>query len=232
MTYKIGLVFMMILLVSDLFAGQGKIRISSDQEGAYIFIDGKKKAMTGEGFTTILLDEGDHVVKVVKSIDSHWQYVAKKSVFIGDDTSIKISLTLKKKMTEKGKTAQKKRWKRDANVVIDKKQNLMWQDNSSAGSTQRDWSGAKSYCRNLSLAGYSDWRLPSYDELLSIVDYDRYKPAIFSLFKNTASSFYWSSSVSVSRSSYAWYVDFSDGYTDDDGSKTYKHYVRCVRAGQ
>lgn len=39
MTYRVGLVFMMILLVSDLFAGQGKIRISSDQEGAYIYID-------------------------------------------------------------------------------------------------------------------------------------------------------------------------------------------------
>ncbi len=122
MAYRVGLVLMMILLASDLFAGQGKIRISSDQEGAYIYIDGKKKAMTGEGFTTILLDEGDHVVKVVKSIDSHWQYVAQKSIFVGDDTSIKISLKLKKKMTEKGKTAQKKRWKRDGTIVIDKKQ--------------------------------------------------------------------------------------------------------------
>ncbi len=226
MTSRVGLVLMMILLVSDLFAGQGKIRISSDKEGAYIYIDGKKKAMTGEGFTTILLDEGDYEVTVIKAINKQWQYEAQKSVFIGEDTSIKISLELKKKMTEAGKSALKERWERKGDIVIDKKKNLMWQDNSSAKSVKRDWSGAKRYCQNLSLGGYSDWRLPDYYELLSIVDYDRHHPAIVSLFKNTNSGGYCSSSIYDGSSSY--FVFFDKGSASAEGKKL-EAYIRCVR---
>jgi hypothetical protein len=32
------------------------------------------------------------------------------------------------------------------------------------------WHSAVSYCRNLRLAGYSDWRLATLDELASLVD--------------------------------------------------------------
>ena len=234
MRYRVGLVFMMILLVSDLFAGQGRIRISCDREGAYIYVDGKKKAMTGSGFTKMFLDEGDHEIRVTKSIDEFYVYEAKKNIFVGEETSTDIHFELKRELTAKGraKKANKiKHLKRVGNIVIDKKRNLMWQDDVSAKSVKRDWSGAKRYCQNLSLGGYSDWRLPDYYELVSIVDYDRYDPAIFSLFKNTASDYYWSSSVYVSYSSNAWGVQFSDGSTYYT-SKTNKRYVRCVRVGQ
>jgi hypothetical protein len=46
---------------------------------------------------------------------------------------------------------------------------LMWtkQDN---GSAMNYWNDAKNYCTNLKLGGYSNWRLPSFDELQSIYD--------------------------------------------------------------
>lgn len=45
---------------------------------------------------------------------------------------------------------------------------LMW----TAKDNGRDisWRNAVKYCQNLSLAGYSDWRLPSIDELQNIYD--------------------------------------------------------------
>ena len=56
-------------MVTSLYAGKGKIRVSSKPSGAYIYVDGKKKAMTGEGFTSILLEEGEHIIKVEKEGD-------------------------------------------------------------------------------------------------------------------------------------------------------------------
>lgn len=227
-----------LLMVSSLFAGQGKVRITSDKEGAYIYVDGKKKAMTGEGFTSILLEEGDHTIKVVKPIDELSQYAQSKEVFVGAETSVKLSFALQKEMTAKGKALQAQkdasklaRFSRSDQVVTDSELGLMWQDDSAAKSVKKSWSSAKSYCTNLALAGYSDWRLPSYEELLSIVDYDRYKPAIMPAFHNVASLYYWSSSVAVSDAKYAWDVNFKSGNTGY-GSKAGEGYVRCVRGRQ
>ncbi len=51
---------------------------------------------------------------------------------------------------------------------IDQSTGLVWagKDNGEDVSPRK----AKSYCQNLSLAGYSDWRLPTLAELVSIYD--------------------------------------------------------------
>jgi hypothetical protein len=118
-----------------------------------------------------------------------------------------------------------------ANTVYDASTGLRWQDDSDAKTLKRDWKGAKSYCENLTLDGYRDWRLPSIKELQSIVDITKYDPAIKAGFSNTASSWYWSASPHVDNDSYAWIVRFHDGGTGYN-SKTYKYYVRCVRGRQ
>ena len=45
---------------------------------------------------------------------------------------------------------------------------LVWAANDNGKDVT--WDNALKYCRNLSLAGYSDWRLPSIDELQGIYD--------------------------------------------------------------
>lgn len=76
---------------------------------------------------------------------------------------------------------------------------------------------------------YSDWRLPTITELLTLVDYTKYEPA--SSILGIKSSFYWSSTVYASCARYAWNIYFISGSTNID-EKRYKLYVRCVRDGE
>lgn len=116
-----------------------------------------------------------------------------------------------------------------ANIVKDKRTNLMWQDNDDAKSIKKDWDNARKYCANLTLGGYDDWRLPSIEELRSLVDYSLYRPAINLPFKNAADgASYWSSTSNANNSSYAWIVNFEYGHVYRI-SKSYVDFVRCVR---
>jgi len=147
MTKKLSLVLTALLLsTATLYAGKGKVRIASDKEGAYIYVDGKKKAMTGEGFSSILLEEGEHKIRVAKEIDENYMYVQTKKVFVGEDSSTKLSFKLKRKMTAQGKVAEqnkRRRWQRSGSTVTDVKLGLEWQDNSKAKTNKRKWSSAK-----------------------------------------------------------------------------------------
>jgi len=115
--------------------------------------------------------------------------------------------------------------------VTDNVTGLQWQDNEEAKTVKKNWEDAKSYCLALSLGGQSDWRLPTHKELKTIIDYGKTDPAIYSVFQNFISSYYWSSTTTASDSSSAWSVDFSNGY-DNWYDKTYERRVRCVRGGQ
>jgi len=82
------------------------------------------------------------------------------------------------------------------------------------------------------LCGASDWRLPTREELRSLVDYGRYNPTIdMAWFPNTLSTWYWSSSPLSGYTGEAWFVDFGLGYGSfdyTDGAKP----ARLVRGGQ
>ena len=111
-------------------------------------------------------------------------------------------------------------------VVIDSVYKLIWEDGAEI--FEGNWDKAKRYCENLNFAGYSDWRLPTRLELLSITDDSRHNPAINSAFKNIVSDFYWSSTKSADNSSYARHVSF--GYGNDGRlSVSWSLFVRCVR---
>ena len=115
-------------------------------------------------------------------------------------------------------------------IITDISANLEWQDN--VVSAEKNWNEAISYCEDLSLGRHDDWRLPNRNELISIVDYSKYNPAIKeNIFQNITSSYYWSSSSYASYSSNAWIVNFSNGSMGYD-NKTYSNYVRCVRGRQ
>jgi len=59
--------------------------------------------------------------------------------------------------------------------VTDNNTGLMWQQGEGG---QMMWEDAITYCEGLSLAGFTDWRLPNKNELNSIIDYEKRLPAI------------------------------------------------------
>jgi hypothetical protein len=92
------------------------------------------------------------------------------------------------------------------------------------------WADAVSYCNDLSYAGYSDWRLPTPQEHLTIIDNSRYYPAIdITYFPNTPSDYFWSSSTYVYSKSNAWYVYFDNGLVSYNSKTKRNASVRCVR---
>ena len=114
-------------------------------------------------------------------------------------------------------------------TITDSSTGLMWQKEDDG--RQYAWDQAVSYAQSLNLAGHSDWRLPTVQELVSILDYGRYNPAIDPIFSNAKSSTYCSGTTDASDTGNAWDVAFSYGGVDYH-DKSNGGYVRCVRGGR
>ena len=114
-------------------------------------------------------------------------------------------------------------------TVTDNVTGLVWQQTDD--NIQRTWDDAWAYCQDLELpaGGWTDWRLPGANELMSIVHYGTYNPAINSFaFPGTKSSQYWSATTVAKTSAQAWLVGFGNGGVGRMG-KSIAYYVRCVR---
>jgi Protein of unknown function (DUF1566) len=81
-----------------------------------------------------------------------------------------------------------------------------------------------------SLGGYSDWRIPNYFELPSIVNLGNYNPSIdTTVFPSTPTTYHWTSSTRPDYATNAFYVNFYFGHVFYSNKQANKYYVRLVR---
>ncbi|MEA2028484.1 MAG: DUF1566 domain-containing protein, partial [Campylobacterota bacterium] len=129
---------------------------------------------------------------------------------------------------------------KESNIVTHAKSALQWQDELYSSDEQSAYTTGSSigkvesfeeainYCETLSLDGYSDWRLPNFNELYLLVDRSKNSPAINDAFANKPQGHYWSSTTVSWEVNNAWVINFQYG-NPETKDKTQVAYVRCVR---
>jgi hypothetical protein len=100
-------------------------------------------------------------------------------------------------------------------TITDSQTGLMW---STENFGPVDWRTAAELCGSLHLANHQDWRLPTIEELRTLINYK----------KHMLASFYWSSTTYADNNSAAWGMNFTCGY-DYGQLKSSNRYFRAVR---
>ena len=114
-------------------------------------------------------------------------------------------------------------------TVSDNVTGLRWQQ--SDDNTARSYVNAVTECADSTLGGFDDWRLPNARELVRMVNYGAFSPALDYLFYFTDNAEYWSGTADLLNAGNYWAIDATDGSTlSAIGTDT--KLVRCVRGGE
>jgi hypothetical protein len=125
-------------------------------------------------------------------------------------------------------------------AVLDRETGLVWE--RSPSTTPLPWGGpgvpffssAQYHCNDLNAGGRTGWRLPTIQELLSLVD--RSVPFPGPALPNghpfsNVQSIYWSATTEATFATLAWAVSFSAGNVGNE-IKSGTFFAWCVRGGQ
>lgn len=118
-------------------------------------------------------------------------------------------------------------------AVLDKETGLVWERTGS--SEAMSWHKAFEYCWDSTTGGRKGWRLPTMEELLSLVDPSESAPALpdgHPFLGDHLSNIYWSSTTQSNQTISAWGVQFSTGNRIHTLKTAHEYnYVRAVRGG-
>jgi len=109
-------------------------------------------------------------------------------------------------------------------IVLDASSNRVYYD--STPSQKMHFFKAWEHCQKMDFLGKNDWRVPSKDELRSLLELSRSTINIKHAFKNVKEEKYWTSTEDKYEQAY--YVDFDLGRYSTD-KYTDKYRVICVR---
>lgn len=80
------------------------------------------------------------------------------------------------------------------------------------------------------LGGFTDWEIPNYSELHSLVNLNNASLVIdTSVFPSTPADYYWTSSTNPGNTANAFRLTFEKGSLNESSKRTNKHYCRLVR---
>jgi hypothetical protein len=116
-------------------------------------------------------------------------------------------------------------------AVLDKETGLVWE--LLPEMVGRHWYDAQIQCNFKNVGGRMGWRLPTIQELTSLVDPTRFGPAlpVGHPFSNVQSSRYWSATSMAAGTFYAYGAHFDTGKVFIDQIE-FGFYTWCVRGGQ
>jgi Protein of unknown function (DUF1566) len=113
-------------------------------------------------------------------------------------------------------------------AVLDKETGRVWEQTPSTDAD--NWFNALHHCYNLEVGGRKGWRLPTIEELASLLDTSQTDPKLPAghPFSNVQFSFYWSATTVAHNTSSAWGADFGTGGIGP-GVKSGPDFLWCVR---
>lgn len=119
----------------------------------------------------------------------------------------------------------------DGEAVLDKETGLVWERSPEA--TPRTLDKACLYCYQKVVGGRMGWRLPSIEELTSLIDPNVSNPALPGghPFSGVQSASYWSSTTAANSDSGGLFVGFFFGAVKGPLAKNHGCYAWCVRGG-
>ncbi len=112
-----------------------------------------------------------------------------------------------------------------ASVVFDKTTGLMWQQSGSEN--DMTFNDAEKYVRDLRLAGYSDWRLPTLEEAMSLMESKKYGDLYVDVKFDRKQRWIWTADKRTAG--VAWVVYFGNGDCYYGSVDVLYDYVRAVR---
>jgi len=169
------------------------VRDTGDQGGGFVFVASRTSSVFASDAPSYLKQsaprpESDELVRQKEALDREKQELAREKQELERQKALdaereqlaaerrkieaerqQLAMGKRPPVSTAGETGRDGRFIAYNNgTVLDTKTNLMWaaKDNGS----DINWANAKSYCENYRGGGYTDWRMPTQDELAGLYD--------------------------------------------------------------